>query len=134
MTAPGVIGPAEMLGALICGAGNDAADAAADADKAGVGKAGFAEAGTVAPCGCGFTLGETGGLLEIEDFAVGEDDARLRCNAMPSIRPPAIRTIAEAIMVARRFVGEISAGLTSDASGMLARRCAAAAGGSACAP
>ena len=96
-----------MVGGVIGGAGNDAADAeaVADAAEADAAKAGVANAGAVAPCGRGLTLGEIGGVLELADFAVAEDDARVRCNAMVSIRPAAIRTIAEATMVARRFVG-----------------------------
>src|SRR6185437_6848953 len=131
MTAPGVIGPLEMMGALIGGAAIDAAAAEADEADADACEAGAGEAAAAAPCRGGFTLGETGSLREIEDFAVGEDDPGLRCNAIATIRPAAIRTIAEATIVARRFLGGACAGLTGGASGMLARRCAAAAGSAA---
>src|SRR6185437_3276800 len=128
MTAPGVIGPVEMMGALIGGAAIDAAAAEADEAEADACKPSVAEAGAAAPCPVGFTLGETGSLREIEVFAVGEDDPPLRCNAIATIRPAAMRTIAEATIVARRFLGGAGAGLTGGASGMLARRCAAAPG------
>src|SRR6185437_17144862 len=102
MTAPGVIGPVEMMGALIGGAAIDAAAAEADEADADACKPGVAEAGAAALCGCGLTLGETGSLREIEDFAVGKYDAGLRGIATATIRPAAIMTIAEATIGARR--------------------------------